>query len=413
VKKRRALRVCEALLAMLLGCDPASQPSAAPSPSAPASAPLSASSSAGATPSASATPKEDHWLADRLSADPRLKDALNRARELRLQILVSVPDGNGKLTSHGFRVDAEYFYPASAIKTFLAVAALHALPRFEKPIDAHTSIRRCLTDSGRCEKYKEDADEKDEDGTFTVAGEIQKLLSYSDNDSYERLFDLVGHRDVNETIARLGFKSVRIHHRMGAPAEKSRRSPRLIVQGATIAPRESTLELAPTPAAELSIGKAYRDGKGKVEEPLSFATKNYVSLRELQLINVSLLMPKAEQAIDLRLDEKQRAILVKPMTGRLRPRSEAERHKPLLPGVLRVVPEKHLLYIDKSGRAYGFHLENAYIEDTRSKRGFFVTVTIYVNSDGVLNDDVYDYDEVSVPFMDALGEVLARNLLKD
>lgn len=348
-----------------------------------------------------------------MRTDPRLKDALARARELRLQILVSTPDDKGKLVAHGFRVDAEYFYPASAIKTFLAVAALHALPRLEKTIDPHTSVRRCLTDSGNCEKYKEDADEKDEDGTFTVAGEIQKLLSYSDNDSYERLFDLVGHRDVNEIIARLGFKSVRIHHRMGAPADKSRRSPRLILPGATLAPRESTLELAPTPAADLSIGKAYRDGKGKVEEPMSFATKNYVSLRELQRIHVSLLQPTAGEAIDLGLDEKQRAILIKPMSGRLRPRSEAERHKPLLPGVLRVVPEKHLVYIGKSGRAYGFHLENAYIEDKRNKRGFFVTVTIYVNSDGVLNDDVYDYDDVSVPFMDALGEVLAQNLLKD
>ena len=45
-----------------------------------------------------------------------------------MQVLVSVPaEGNaGWQRRDGFRVDAEYFYPASAIKLVEAVAALEA-----------------------------------------------------------------------------------------------------------------------------------------------------------------------------------------------------------------------------------------------------------------------------------------------
>ena len=41
----------------------------------------------------------------------------------KLQMLVTVV-GKSEWTTHELRVDAEYFYPASAIKTFLAVSAL-------------------------------------------------------------------------------------------------------------------------------------------------------------------------------------------------------------------------------------------------------------------------------------------------
>src|SRR5690606_41903794 len=71
---------------------------------------------------------------------------------------------------------------------------------------------------------------------------------------------------------------------------------------------------------------------------------------------------------------------------------------------------KRIRYVNKSGRAYGFHLENAYVEDRESGSAFFVTAVIYANPDGVLNDDDYAYEEMSQPFFTALGTGLARAL---
>ena len=73
-----------------------------------------------------------------------------------------------------------------------------------------------------------------------------------------------------------------------------------------------------------------------------------------------------------------------------------------------VVPQEHLRVFDKIGRAYGFSIENAWIEDTRTGAGFFLAIVLYTNQDGVLNDDRYEYETVADPFLDAVGAAVAR-----
>ncbi|MBZ9686516.1 hypothetical protein G9F72_009260 [Clostridium estertheticum] len=53
--------------------------------------------------------------------------------------------------------------------------------------------------------------------------------------------------------------------------------------------------------------------------------------------------------------------------------------------------------------AYGQLTDNTYIIDKNSGRGFMLTATIYVNSNGILNDDVYDYYSIGMPFLKNLG----------
>lgn len=391
-----------------------------------ATAPVSA---AVATGSASAPPPlEQPWLEKTLrAADPRFEGWLADAASLRLQILVTAVDPDSdRWTTYEFRPDAEYFYPASAIKTFLAVATLRALDeKLGAEVPLATRIERCREDRPGCEppdvdedkdKEKEEGDDKKRFKKLRIGEEIAKMLSYSDNDSYNRLYDIVGHEELNRQMAALGFTSVRFHHRMDAPAERSRRTVRVRLIGATkrgleIKPKTSTFEPAPTSATGLDIGTAYNDGRKRIEGPMSFAKKNYVSLREMQAMNMSLLFPKHAGTKDLGLSEGERAHLIRSMTANLEQPANAAEHNPLSPGVLDEVPAKAVRYIGKSGRAYGFHLDNAFIQSTTSKKGFFVTVTVYSNPDGVLNDDDYGYDETTRPLLAALGKALAQALL--
>ncbi len=85
----------------------------------------------------------------------------------------------------------------------------------------------------------------------------------------------------------------------------------------------------------------------------------------------------------------------------------------LLPGIARVLPPDRIEYLGKSGRAYGFHLDNAYIENLDNGCAVAVTATIYANANEVLNDDAYEYDEVTRPFLRDLGEAVARASLVD
>ncbi|MCC6526118.1 MAG: serine hydrolase [Polyangiaceae bacterium] len=412
--------------------------SAAPAPPPPAGsdgAPaLDVAASAGPAGSAAPVLQADDWVERALRAsDPRFAEWLARAHELRLQILVTVVEpGAATWVTHGYRADAEYFYPASAVKVFLAVAALRALDeRAGRPIAPGTRIRRCRSKRPGCEPPDPDVDDEDskkgegeskpgddpdapkKHKKLYVGEELAKLLTFSDNESYNRFWDVVGHRELNERMAALGFPAVRFHHRMDTPAERSKQTLRVLLspprgKGFEVRARDSDLVLAPTPAPELSIGTAYLDGRRRVDAPMSFAAKNYAPLADLQRIERALLFPERPDSAPLGLDPSEHKLLVDAMTAHLPGSARMNDHHPLAPGVLEVVPAERVRYVGKAGRAYGFLLDNAFVEDRTSHRGFFVTATVYANPDGVMNDDDYAYDELARPILKAVGAAIAR-----
>jgi hypothetical protein len=54
-------------------------------------------------------------------------------------------------------------------------------------------------------------------------------------------------------------------------------------------------------------------------------------------------------------------------------------------------------------------IHNAYIVDKATGKSFFLTAAIYANSDGVLNDDLYNYDTVAFPALADVGEAFTRD----
>jgi hypothetical protein len=73
---------------------------------------------------------------------------------------------------------------------------------------------------------------------------------------------------------------------------------------------------------------------------------------------------------------------------------------------------RSLRIFNKVGDAYGFLTDVAYVVDFERNIEFMVSATIYCNSDGILNDDKYDYDTIGFPFMKHLGETIYDYELK-
>jgi hypothetical protein len=61
---------------------------------------------------------------------------------------------------------------------------------------------------------------------------------------------------------------------------------------------------------------------------------------------------------------------------------------------------------NKIGDAYGHMLDVAYVVDFEKKIEFFLSAEIYCNTDGVMNDDKYDYETIGYPFMKNIGKVI-------
>ena len=93
------------------------------------------------------------------------------------------------------------------------------------------------------------------------------------------------------------------------------------------------------------------------------------------------------------------------------PHDSGLRYHTLIRGMMTAVPLERIHYAGKAGRAYGFILDNAYIEDTKTKRAMVVTVVSYANANGILNDNKYEYDGISRPLHRNLGIALAHAVL--
>lgn len=64
------------------------------------------------------------------------------------------------------------------------------------------------------------------------------------------------------------------------------------------------------------------------------------------------------------------------------------------------------------GWAYGFLTDVSYLVDLKNKIEFMLSSTIYVNMDGILNDDKYEYESIGHPFLNDLGKAVYGYELK-
>ena len=81
-------------------------------------------------------------------------------------------------------------------------------------------------------------------------------------------------------------------------------------------------------------------------------------------------------------------------------------------GTEKTVPQPGLRIFNKTGTAYGYLIESAYFADFSNNVEFLVSAVIYCNSDGIFNDNKYDYPQLGYPFFKQLGRVLYEHELK-
>ncbi|HET9766123.1 MAG TPA: hypothetical protein VFS60_04715, partial [Thermoanaerobaculia bacterium] len=167
------------------------------------------------------------------------------------------------------------------------------------------------------------------------------------------------------------------------------------------------------------------DGR-RSEGPLDFAAKNRAPLAVLQRALCMVVQPEVDcggapgdPRTGFNLGEADRELLLRAMRRlpgeSVNPRLDRADHpdayvKFLLPGLRRVIPAERLRLYDKSGQAYGFTLDNAWVVDAATGKSFFLAAALYTNSDGVLNDDLYDYETVALPALADIAEAVARGL---
>ena len=362
-------------------------------------------------------------LTDILKQYPQYFDSLLRRNDVwQIKIIYTQVDrkANDKpvFTNHYFNIDPkQYFYPASTVKMPAALLALQRLNELKIPgLDKYTTM---ITEAAYSRQDAVYNDPNSPDGRPTIANYIKKIFLVSDNDAYNRLYEFLGQEYINNTLHKMGYDSAQIIHRLNIsrtedenrhtnPVKFCDTSSRVIYEQPLV---QSRLVYQ---ARNTFLGRGYLSGDKVINQPFDFSKKNLFSLPDLHSILETVIFPKAipkKQRFNLTKDDYQFLLSYMSMTPQESdfPQYDSNYNgayvKLLMYGGKGEL-DSNIRIFNKEGDAYGFLTDVAYIVDYKNNIEFFLSANIYCNSDGIFNDDHYDYETVGYPFLRNIGRVI-------
>jgi hypothetical protein len=259
------------------------------------------------------------------------------------------------------------------------------------------------------------------DGRPTVAQYVRKIFLVSDNDAFNRLYEFLGQDYINDRLHKMGYITAQINHRLEVTMtqdENRHTNPISFLDpaGKLLYQQPMQFNQKPYLIRNDSVGKAYYKDGQFVNHSMDFSIKNKITLQDLHRILRSILFPMSvpeKQRFNIS-DEDFRFVLQ--YMSEFPPESkypffDSSNYWDAFGKLLYWGSEKGNLpktfrIFNKEGDAYGFLTDISYFCDLDKHVEFMLSATIYCNSDEILNDDHYDYDETGLPFLKNLGRVI-------
>ena len=350
---------------------------------------------------------------------------LANPNEYRLQILYTQINRDKNNVPHfkeySYRLNPkEYFYPASTVKMPLAFLALEKINNLK--IKGLTKSTLMVYDSVADRQEPIYNNPYSINGTQNIEQAVKEIFLVSDNNAANRLFEFVTPHTVHEQLAAKGYKDVYIRNRLelGRTAKENRSTQAIDFyneQGKIIYHQPAAFNKDSLPYYNAFIGNGYLNNQDSlIKGPLDFSEKNRIYLSDLTHILKSVLFfDQTPPSQRFNLTTEDRKFLLHYMhtlpNESQYPTYDTANYWPSYCKFLYTGSEKgpfpsHLKIFNKVGDAYGFLLDIAYVMDPEKKIEFMLSAVIYCNSDGIINDSMYDYDSVGYPFYKNLGQLI-------
>ncbi|HSB92778.1 MAG TPA: serine hydrolase, partial [Flavitalea sp.] len=258
-------------------------------------------------------------------------------------------------------------------------------------------------------------------GLPSIGQFIRKAFLISDNDAYNRMYQFVSQRTINRRLHHMGYRHTRITRQFMGFDDAGNRHTNPV---RFLAPDGILLSIQP-PAyntdsfrfpAPVFIGKGYINSSGQlVNEPFNFTRHNFIPLQDLQLMLQSIIFPASvKKKSRFKIDAGDQRFLLKYLS-----QYPSETSYPKYDDSIFYDSYVKFFFLDsthqmphgvrvfnKVGWAYGFLTDVSYVLDTVHNVEYMLAATIYANSDGILNDDNYDFDSIGRPFLTGIGQAV-------
>jgi len=276
--------------------------------------------------------------------------------------------------------------------------------------------------AGRCQTPIPFAAPADSNRQATVGNYIKRMLLVSDNLAYNRLYEFLGQKTINDRLQQLGYPGSRIVRRF-APCDTAANrytnpitfhtpiGDTLYKQLAQTNPRTPAPPLGPVFA-----GRAYKAGDNIIHLPYDFTTANNLPLPDITALLQTALFPEAiPTAQRPHLTPADHAFLrqylhLTPHAAHFTPYAAPkyfDAYKKYLYYGRRpeAQPQHGLRIFNIVGMSHGYVADVAYFADSLHQSEFLLSAVLYVNQDGIINDATYEYDTIGEPFLAQLGQL--------
>ncbi|AEI50419.1 hypothetical protein Runsl_4070 [Runella slithyformis DSM 19594] len=376
-------------------------------------------------------PQTDTFLAQLFAQNthPIFQEVIRHPEQYRLQIIYTRidRDKNNRLsfTNFYFNVDSTfYFNPASTVKLPLALLSLEKINELKiRGVSKCTAMQFDSAFSGQSKEWK---DETSPNGFPSMAHFIKKAFLVSDNDAYNRMYEFVGQQAINRTLHAKGYPDTRITHRFVrmTPDENRHTNPVRFLKddGSLLYAQPAAYNRDAFDFRRIAkVGKGYLSKDSLINAPFDFTTRNKLPLEAFHRILRSVMFPQSvpvKQRFDL---TKEDYLFLYQYLSQF----PGETNHPKYDGTQyydtyvkfffqdsthHQLPEGVRVF-NKVGWAYGFLTDASYVADFKNKVEYMLSATVYVNSDGILNDDKYEYESVGHPFLYQLGQTIYQHEL--
>ncbi len=367
----------------------------------------------------------DTFMANLLGKHPGFFDAvMKKKKEFNVQIIYTQIDhkknGSVVFTDHYFNVNKEnYFYPASTVKLPVAFLALQKLNELKVAgLNRNTTM---ITASDENDAIQVCNDPSTATGPPTIAHYIKQILLVSDNDAFNRLYEFLGQEYINNSLHNMGYTDAQIIHRLNISLTEDQNRLTNPVEfydssGRKVYEKPGEKSKLVYADRNTKMGKGYFRGGALINEPFDFSKKNRLSLPDLHHIIRAVMFPEAVPEYQrFNLTEEDYTFLRRYMsmmpTESSFPFYSPPDHwdtyvKFLFYGREKDKADPSIRIFNKVGDAYGFLIDAAYVADFKNNVEFQLSAVIHCNSDGIYNDDKYEYEDIGLPFMKNLGRVI-------
>ena len=357
-----------------------------------------------------------------LKSDPYLKEIIKDKEDYEIQVMLTkVSHDNTKIDFQNYQYqhdENQYFYPASTIKLPIVVLTLKKINELRsKGSDVTLKSKIILNNVDNYSNFKL------QDSITSFQNLIADIFLVSDNSASNILIDFIGYNYFNDEMQNAGFDRTYLNHKFNPDPYANSTWQISDLDNNMISSINDNQKIIKADDKTNGLDKGERRYfNGEIlDESLNFSEKNRFSITDMHNLIKYIFYPEIfdkANTFNLNVEDYD---FIRYWMSRFTYEDIGEKfigdenffetyNKFFIHGDEQSVSNEQIRVYNKIGQAYGTSIDNGLIKNYQNNVEFILTSTIYTNKNKVINDNLYEYDDIAEPFLAKLSRAIYKEL---